>query len=41
MSAQYKFQGWLGHDPKSANGNMKWELYEPKLVDVDSSLPIP
>lgn len=30
MSADYKFQGWLGHDPSAADGNMKWEAYEPK-----------
>lgn len=38
MSTNYKFEGWLGHDRKSADGNMKWESYEPKKwseEDVD------
>ncbi|KAL9586450.1 MAG: hypothetical protein Q9203_003853 [Teloschistes exilis] len=38
MSTDYKFQGWLGHDPSAAEGNMKWEAYEPKKweeTDVD------
>src|SRR5947209_4244655 len=38
MAQNYVFQGWLGHDPKSAEGNMKWESYEPKTwqeTDVD------
>ena len=26
----YKFQGWLGYDPKSVEGNMKWDTFEPK-----------
>ncbi|KAL8827482.1 MAG: hypothetical protein Q9191_003158 [Dirinaria sp. TL-2023a] len=33
MSTDYKFQGWVGHDAKSADGNMKWEAYEPKKWD--------
>ena len=33
MSTDYKFQGWVGHDTKSAEGNMKWEAYEPKKWD--------
>ena len=38
MSTDYKFEGWLGDDPKSADGKMKWESYEPKKwneKDVD------
>jgi hypothetical protein len=38
MSTSYKFQGWLGLDPNSANGNMVWQEYEPKPfeeTDVD------
>lgn len=39
MSAtDYKFEGWLGHDPSSAKGNMKWGEFEPKPweeTDVD------
>ena len=34
----YKFQGWLGNDPNSVKGNMKWDTYEPKTweeTDVD------
>ena len=38
MSADYKFQGWLGLDKDSANGKMVWQGYEPKPfeeTDVD------
>lgn len=38
MSADYKFQGWLGLDSSSVKGNMKWQQYEPKTweeTDVD------
>lgn len=38
MSNSYKFQGWLGLDPSSVKGNMKWQGYEPKTweeTDVD------
>ncbi|KAK5095896.1 hypothetical protein LTR70_003215 [Exophiala xenobiotica] len=38
MSTDYKFQGWLGLDKDSANGNMVWQGYEPKPfeeIDVD------
>ncbi|KAK3938844.1 chaperonin 10-like protein [Diplogelasinospora grovesii] len=34
----YKFEGWLGYDPSSAEGNMKWGEFEPKPweeTDVD------
>ena len=34
----YKFQGWMGLDPKAVEGNMKWQSYEPKKwgeTDVD------
>ena len=37
-SADYKFEGWLGLDPSSAEGNMKWGEFEPKPweeTDVD------
>lgn len=30
MSTDYKFEGWMGLDPKSVDGNMKWQSYEPK-----------
>ena len=30
MSTDYKFQGWMGLDKNSAEGNMKWQEYEPK-----------
>ncbi|KAI5274693.1 putative zinc-binding alcohol dehydrogenase [Aureobasidium subglaciale] len=30
MSTDYKFEGWLGHDSKSVEGNMKWGEFEPK-----------
>lgn len=26
----YKFVGWLGLDPESANGKMVWKEFEPK-----------
>jgi len=38
MSTDYKFQGWMGLDPKAVDGNMKWQSYEPKEwkeTDVD------
>lgn len=38
MSADYKFQGWMGLDKSAASGNMKWQEYEPKKweeTDVD------
>ena len=38
MSTDYKFQGWLGHDPSSVEGKMQWQQYEPKTweeTDVD------
>jgi len=40
MSAQsdYSFKGWMGLDPKSVQGNLKWQQYEPKTweeTDVD------
>lgn len=38
MSTSYSFQGWLGLDPSSVKGNMKWQGYEPKTweeTDVD------
>lgn len=38
MSTDYKFEGWVGKDPESAQGNMVWEEYEPKPweeTDVD------
>ena len=38
MSTDYKFQGWMGLDKDSANGNLKFQQYEPKTwqeTDVD------
>ncbi|KAF2257822.1 GroES-like protein [Lojkania enalia] len=38
MSLDYKFEGWLGHDPSSAKGKMQWGFFEPKEweeTDVD------
>lgn len=26
----YEFQGWLGYSPKAAEGEMKWDKFEPK-----------
>ncbi|EKG16378.1 Alcohol dehydrogenase superfamily zinc-containing [Macrophomina phaseolina MS6] len=33
--ADYKFEGWCGHGPESANGQMKWEEYKPKTWTED------
>lgn len=36
--SEYKFTGWLGHNPDSANGQMKWQEFDPKPFtenDVD------
>lgn len=30
MSTDYKFEGWVGLNPKAAEGNMTWQSYEPK-----------
>lgn len=40
--ADYKFEGWLGHSPESANGKMEWGAFEPKKwteddVDIEVS----
>ncbi|KAL1622637.1 hypothetical protein SLS56_008618 [Neofusicoccum ribis] len=38
MATDYKFEGWCGLDPKSAEGNMVWQEFQPKLfapTDVD------
>lgn len=38
MPTDYKFEGWMGEDEKSAEGNMVWQEYEPKKweeTDVD------
>lgn len=41
MSTDYKFQGWLGLDEKSAQGNMVWKEYEPKpFTDSDIDIEI-
>ncbi|KAL4892490.1 chaperonin 10-like protein [Aspergillus ambiguus] len=37
-AANYKFEGWMGLDPSSANGNMVWQEFEPKPweeTDID------
>lgn len=31
----YKFEGWLGHGPDSADGNMQWGAFEPKKWEED------
>ncbi|TID25012.1 putative cinnamyl-alcohol dehydrogenase 1 [Venturia nashicola] len=33
--SEYKFTGWLGHNPESAKGNMKWEEFQPKPFSDD------
>ncbi|QUC21322.1 uncharacterized protein UV8b_05565 [Ustilaginoidea virens] len=38
MATEYKFEGWMGLDADSANGNMVWQEYEPKPweeTDID------
>ncbi|KAK8062661.1 zinc-binding alcohol dehydrogenase [Apiospora hydei] len=38
MPQNYKFEGWLGHDASSAEGNMVWSEFEPKRweeTDID------
>jgi alcohol dehydrogenase (NADP+) len=35
MTAQYKFQGWLGLDKNAVNGKMVWQEYEPKTWTED------
>jgi alcohol dehydrogenase (NADP+) len=38
MSTDYKFEGWMGEDERSAEGNMVWRDYEPKKweeTDID------
>jgi D-arabinose 1-dehydrogenase-like Zn-dependent alcohol dehydrogenase len=34
-SSDVKFQGWLGLDPESVKGNMKWGEFEPKKWEED------
>ncbi|PSR86954.1 zinc-binding dehydrogenase [Coniella lustricola] len=37
-TADYKFEGWAAHDPKSIEGNMTWQEVQPKAweeTDVD------
>ena len=37
-SSDYKFEGWVGHDKSSVNGELKWEEFNPKPFkdnDVD------
>ncbi|PNH36377.1 hypothetical protein VD0004_g3614 [Verticillium dahliae] len=38
MATDYEFEGWMGEDESSAEGNMVWQKYEPKTweeTDVD------
>ncbi|KAL1297609.1 hypothetical protein AAFC00_006170 [Neodothiora populina] len=34
-TTDYKFEGWLGKDKKSVEGNMEWGTFEPKTWDED------
>lgn len=37
-ATDYKFEGWVGLDEKSSEGNMVWQQYDPKPweeTDVD------
>lgn len=34
----YKFEGWMGLDPSSGEGNMVWQEFQPKVweeTDID------
>jgi D-arabinose 1-dehydrogenase-like Zn-dependent alcohol dehydrogenase len=38
MTADYKFEGWLGLDASAADGKMQWKEFEPKPweeTDID------
>ena len=38
VTADYKFEGWVGLDKASVEGNMIWREYEPKAweeTDID------
>ncbi|EEY19043.1 NADP-dependent alcohol dehydrogenase [Verticillium alfalfae VaMs.102] len=38
MAPDYQFEGWMGEDESSAEGNMVWEKYDPKKweeTDID------
>jgi hypothetical protein len=38
MATDYKFEGWMGLDPSSGEGNMVWQEFQPKNweeTDVD------
>lgn len=35
MSTDYKFEGWLGLSPESAEGKMEWGSFEPKKWTED------
>ena len=35
MSNNYEFEGWMGLDPKSVDGNMVWQKFEPKPFTED------
>ncbi|KAE8418586.1 chaperonin 10-like protein [Aspergillus pseudocaelatus] len=37
-ATDYKFEGWMGLDPKAADGNMVWQEFQPKAweeTDID------
>lgn len=35
QTQDYKFEGWVGKDKKSVEGNMVWEDFEPKAWEED------
>lgn len=39
-SSDYKFQGWMGLDAHSVEGNMEWREYEPKKFDEERDVDI-
>ena len=36
-ATDYKFEGWLGHEPEAAKGKMTWGEFEPKVCSIASS----
>ena len=35
MASNYKFEGWVAHDASAAQGNMKYEEFQPKTWTED------
>ena len=39
-TSSYTFQGWMGLDEKSIEGNMEWREFEPKKFDEERDVDI-